>query len=158
MIRLNVVLDQQHADALGAHLAQQPRQRLFLADAQAGGGLVQQQQYRIEAERTGDLDQPQLAERQRAGRLERDIGEADAIQLTLRSSEQQCFLGAIEIEDCAQQPGAAAQMRAERDILDHAHIGDDFDMLKRAAEAECRGALRRLRLQRMALELNLAGG
>jgi hypothetical protein len=49
-------------------------------------------------------------------------------------------------------------MCAERDILDHAHVGDDFYMLKGAAEAERRGALRGLRLQRMALELDLPRG
>ena len=155
--KIHVVLDQQHADALAADFAQQPRQRLLFADAQAGRRLVEQQQHRIEAERARDLDQPQLAQRQRAGRLERDIGEADAVELTLRVGEQQRFLGAIEVEDRAQQPGAAAQMRAERDVLDHAHVGDDLDMLEGAAEAERRGALRRLRPQRVALELDLAG-
>src|SRR4051812_19892750 len=49
-------------------------------------------------------------------------------------------------------------MGPECDILDHAHVGDDLDMLKRAAEPERRGALRRLRLQRIAVEPDLAGG
>ena len=84
-----------------AHFAQQARQRLLLADAQAGGGFIQQQQHRIETQRAGDFHQPQLAERQRAGRLERDIGEADAVELALRVGKQQRFFGAIEIEDCA---------------------------------------------------------
>ena len=141
-----------------ADFAQQPRQRLLFADAQARRRLIQQQQYRIEAQRARDFDQPQLAQRQRAGRLERDVGETDAVELALRAGKQQRFLGAIEIEDRAQQPRAAAQMRAERDILDHAHVGDDLDMLEGAAEAERCGALRGLRLQRVAFELNLAGG
>ena len=37
------------------------RKLLLLADAQAGGGFVEQQKHGIEAECAGDLDQPQLA-------------------------------------------------------------------------------------------------
>ena len=37
------------------------------------------------------------------------------------------------------------------------NVGDNLDMLESAAKSQRRGALRGLRLQRVALELNLAG-
>src|SRR5258708_22226875 len=48
-------------------------------------------------------------------------------------------------------------MGAERDVLDHAHVGDDFDVLKGPTQAKGGGALWGLRPQRVTLELDLAG-
>lgn len=76
--------------------------------------------------------------------------------MTLGRGEQHGFFGAIELEDRAQHAGMAEQVCTQRDVFDHAHVGNDLDMLEGAAEPELRRALRRLRLQRMPFKLDAA--
>ena len=75
---VHVVLDQQDGHALPLERAQKVRQLSLLAISQSGRRLVeQQQQHGIGGERARDLDDPLLAERQAARRVERVLAEAD---------------------------------------------------------------------------------
>jgi len=59
--QVGMVLDQQHTGAAGADRLDQPGQPLDLVIGKAGGGLIQQQEIRIEHQRAGDLDEAQFA-------------------------------------------------------------------------------------------------
>ena len=50
----------------------------------------------------------------------------------------------------------AAQMRAERDVLEHGHVGDQLDVLERARDAAPDDALRRRLLDPLPLRRDLA--
>ena len=142
---------QQHAHALRTQFAKQRGERALLGDAQAGGGLVEQQQPRIERERACDLDETHLAERERARRFVRMFGQTDARNLSARFGEKLGLFVAIQPRDRAQGTGMTAQMAAERNVLDDAHIRQQLHMLEGAADADLRGLARgRVAAQRAA--------
>src|SRR5690606_14188952 len=111
---------------------------------------------RVQAQRARDLDQPQLAEREAAGGLVRLFGQADALQLPRRLAEQARLLVTIEPQHRAQHARVAAQVRAERDVLEHAHVGDDVGVLERAPQSPRRDVLRRGAADRLAAEADRA--
>ena len=84
------------------------------------------------------------------------LAEPDTLQLTLRIGEQSRFFASLQMREGAQRPRRAAQMRAERDILDDAHVGREMHMLERAADAEPRHVLRPLANERLAAERDRA--
>ncbi len=128
--KAHVVLDQQHRHAAVAQLAQQRREPLLLQMAQARGGLVEQQQQRIDAQRARDLDDALLAERQAARQLVDLVAEADALDLARGFRQQSGFVGAVEPEHAGDRAGMPAQMRADRDVLQHGHVGHQLDVLE----------------------------
>ena len=78
-------------------------QLALLQVAQAGGGLVEQQQDRIEAERAGDLDDAQLPQRQAAGGAVHVRRQPHALDLAGGLVEQARLLGAIEARDAGER-------------------------------------------------------
>ena len=108
-----------------------------------GGGLVEQQQHRIDAQRAGDLDDALLAERQAARELVDLVAEADALDLARGFRQQFRLVGAVEPEHAGDRAGMAAQMRADRDVLQHGHVGHQLDVLEGAGDAELDDLLRR---------------
>ena len=74
----HVVLDQQGAEAeVGSQPHDQLAQVVHLGVGEAAGRLVEQQQARAAHQRPGQLDPLQRAERQPAGRAERDVGQVE---------------------------------------------------------------------------------
>ena len=82
---VHVVLDQDHRDAVLADLADEADQLLDVGRGQAGGGLVEQQQLRVEREGARDLEQALLAVGQVARFLGRERAEADELEQAERA-------------------------------------------------------------------------
>ena len=128
------------------------RELLLFQEAQPRRGLVEQQQQRIGGERAGDLDDALPAQRQRAGRRMQRIGQSDACDLRRRLGAHARFLAPVETQRGASDAGAAAQVRAERDVVEHRHARDQLDMLERAADAQLRDLERLPAADRLAVE------
>ena len=71
------------------------------------------------------------------------VGEADALDLACRFRQQFRLVRAVEAKHAGDGAGLAAQMRADRDIFQHAHVRHQFDMLEGAGDAEPGHLLRR---------------
>ena len=102
--------------------------------AQARGRLVEQERGGLAGQRTGDLDDALLAERQRRRRRGGLRREAAALDLPARLGEQGGFLGAVEAQHGGDPAEPAAAMRAERHVLEHAALRQQPHVLERAAE------------------------
>ncbi len=89
-------------------------------------------------ERARDLDDALLAERQRRRRRVGVGAEAAALDLAPRLGEQRGLLGAVEPQHRRQPAAAAAQVRAEGDVVEHAARAEQPHMLEGAAEAAAR--------------------
>ena len=76
--------------------AQQRGEPLLLHVAKARGRLVEQQQHRIDAQRTRDLDDALLAERERARQRVDLVGQPDALDLAGGFRQQSRLVGAVE--------------------------------------------------------------
>ena len=111
--------------------------------AQARGRLVEQQQHRIDAQRPRDFDDSLLAQRQAACKLVHLVGEADPLDLVGSLGKQLGLVGTVEPQHRGDRAGMAAQMRADRDILQHGHVGDQLHVLEGPADAELDDLLRR---------------
>jgi hypothetical protein len=59
--------------------------------------------------------------------------QADSLDLTGGFGQQARFLGALQMQHCRQHTFAAAQMTADRRILQHAHGGQQAHVLEGAA-------------------------
>ena len=110
---------------------------------QARGRLVEQQQHRIGAERARNLDDALLAERQAAGQLMHPVAKPDALDLPRGLRQQALLVGAVEPQQAGDRARVAAQVRAERDVLQHRHVRDQLHVLERPRDAEADDALRR---------------
>src|SRR4029079_16717702 len=111
--------------------------------AQSRGGLVEQQQQRIDAQRARDLDDALLAERQASRQRVGLVAEADALDLPRGFRQQSGLVGTVEPEHARDRTGMPAQMGADRDILQHGHVGYQFDVLEGPGNAELDDFLRR---------------
>jgi len=132
------VLDQQHGDALRAQRLEEPRQRRLLAGAQAGGGLVEDQQRRVRGERAGDLEQALVAERQIAGELEGAVGEADPLELPHRLGARPRLLAAVEAEGAGEEARGRPRVGPEQNGLEQRHVRPQLHMLEGARDAGAR--------------------
>ena len=139
-------------------LAQQRGEPLLFHVPQSGRRLVEQQQHRVGAERARDLDDALLAERERARGLVDLVGEADALDLARGFGEQLRLVGAVEAEHAGERAGMAAQMRADRDVFQHGHVGHQLHMLEGAGDAELDDLLRRRVVDRLAEHGERAAG
>src|SRR6266849_1743978 len=141
----HVVFHQQHRHAAVAQLTQQACEPLLFHMAQSRGRLVQQQQDRVDAQRAGDLNDALLAERQAAGEGVDLVAEADALDLARRFRQQLCLVSAVEAEHAGEGACMATQMRANRDVFQHAHIRHQLTCWKVRATpsfaTSCGGAL-----------------
>jgi hypothetical protein len=104
--------------------------------------FVQQQQRRVGAQGARDLHQPLRAQRQVAGQLVHLLGHADALQLALGLGEQAALLGAVQPQH-APARRRAAQVAAQRHVLQHRHLGDHLHVLEGARHAAPRDLARR---------------
>ena len=131
---------------------------LLLHVPQSGGGLVEQQQDRVDAQRARDLDDALLAERQAAGELIDLVAEPDALDLARRFGQQFRFVGPVEPQHAGDGAGMAAQMRADRDVFQHAHVGHQLDVLEGPGDAEFCDFLRRRVVDVLAVHRDGAAG
>ena len=138
-------------------LPQQRGEILLLEIAQAGRRLVEEQQHGIGGERARDFDDALLAERQAARRVVKVRGEAHARNRARSLGARARFLGAIERKRRADDACAAAQVRAQRDVVEHAHPRHELHVLERAADAAPRDLERRATGDRCAAEEDVAG-
>ncbi len=149
---LHVVLDQQDAHPLVAQPAQQLGERLFFRVSQPGRRLVHQHQHRIGAQRARDLDDALLAQRQAPGRFVQVIAQADAIELARGFGQQPALLGALGVQHRGDRSARAAQVRADRDVLDHRHRAHQVHVLESPAHPAARDLALRSPLDAFALE------
>ena len=98
-----------------------------------------------------------MSKREAAGGGERILFEADARELPARLGEDARLLGAVEAQDRLRHAGMAPHMRAERDILDHAHRLDQLHMLEGAGNAAFGDVAQLDMRQRFAPERNRTG-
>ena len=137
----HVVLDQQYGEPFLLEPRQRLRQLALFHVAEARGRLVEQQQDRIEAQCARDLDDAELAQRKAAGGPVHVRGKTHTLDLARGLIEQARFLTPIEARHARKGAAAPTQMRAEGDILQDAHAGQDVDMLKGAPNATARDEL-----------------
>src|SRR5258708_1911642 len=109
----------EHRHAAVAQLTEQRGEALFLHVAQSRGRLVEQQQQRVDAQRTRDLDDALLAERQASRQLVDLVAEADALDLARGFRQQFRLIGPVEPEHAWYRARRPAQMRADRDVLQY---------------------------------------
>ena len=86
------------------------------------------------------------------------VGEADALDLARRFRQQSRLIGAIEPEHAGDRAGVAAQMRADRDVLQHGHVGHQLDVLEGPGDAELCHLLRRRVVDLLAEHRDRAAG
>ena len=117
--------------------AQQRDQRVGFGRVHPGGRLVEQQQARFTRQRAGDLDPALVAVGQAARRC-----PAAASSPTKRSSA--CARSRVSRSSRAVAPpgssapmkaGARAHVAADHDVLDHAQLAEQPDVLKRPGDA-----------------------
>ena len=111
---------------------------------------------RVGGERAGDLHQALLAEGEVAGLLVHQLAHADALQLPLGLLHQAALLGAVGAQHRRQHAVAAAQVRAEGDVLEHGHAGDHLHVLEGARDAAPRDLARGERVDALAEQRDLA--
>ena len=71
------------------------------------------------------------------------VAEADALDLARGFRQQPGFVGAVEPEHAGDRAGMPAQMGADRDVLQHGHVGHQLDVLEGSGDAELDDLLRR---------------
>ena len=139
------MVDQEHADLLLVpDRADDGRELRDLALGQAGRGLVEQQEPRLDRERPRDAELALVAVREAAGRLARAVGDAEHFHQPLGSLPRRT------------RPGARTQRR-DLDVLAHAQPGERPAVLERARETGPAAAVRRPRGDVLAGELHRAG-
>ena len=127
-------------------------------DGEARGRLVKQQQHRFDAERAGDLDDALLSQRERASELVDLVAEPDTLDLPRGFREQPCLVGAVEPQHAGDGAGLPTQMRADRHVFQHGHVGYQLDVLEGARNAEADDLLRRRIVDMLAEEGDGAAG
>ena len=117
-------------------------ERLLLLAAQAGGRLVEHQQHRVGGQRARDLEDALGAQRQAAGQLVRAVGQADALELAQRLGADLRFLArGPAAARRRSSPARVRAMRAERDVVEQAHVRPQLDVLEGARHAQPRDVL-----------------
>ncbi|MEY9676231.1 hypothetical protein ABIE93_006165 [Bradyrhizobium elkanii] len=119
---LHDVLDHQHGDAGGAHLAHQLDAGLCLDRRQSGEDFVEQQQLRLGGERAGDLEPALLRRHQISGQL---------VGARRKSAELQHLIGLLPRDAHL----CVADQRADDDVVDHGHGLETLDDLEGAPDA-----------------------
>ena len=132
------MLDEQDAHALAAQAPQQIGERLLFGVAQARRGLVEQQEHRVGRQRARDLDQALLAQRQAARGFVQVLGQSHALDLASGLGQEARFLGAVDAQHRLHRVLAPAQVRADRDVLEHRHGADQVHVLEGARDAAAR--------------------
>ena len=79
-------------------------------------------------------------------------GEPDARDRARGLGLRARLLRAVEPQRRAHDAGAAAQVGAERDVVEHAHLRHELHVLERAADAAARDLVRRAAADRLAAE------
>ena len=137
-------------------LPQQFGELLLLEVTQAGGGLVEQQQQRIGGKRARDLDDALLAERQAARGIVEVRRQADPRNRARRLRIRARFLGPVEPQRRADDARSAAQVRAQRHVVEHGHPRHELHVLERAADAAACDRVRLAAGDRLAAEDDVA--
>src|SRR6185503_10623493 len=101
-------------------------------------GLVEQKEHRIRGKRTGDFDDPLLAEGKAPRRVVYMRGKSDPLDCARSFGARARLLRAIERERRLDHTRMPAEVSAERDVVEHAHSGHELDVLKRPTDAAAR--------------------
>ena len=156
---VELVLDQQDRQSFGFQFGDQPLHFAGLGRVHAGRRLVEQQQARLERQRTRDLDTAPVGVGQAVGRL------IDAWQQTLAkpcqdrphlfaqpllfglnrsgSQQRQSQLQQRPDQRRGRPDGTQPRMRADQDILHHAEVAEHATELERACDTAARQFLGR---------------
>src|SRR5437899_245452 len=102
------MLDDQDGQMVRPQRPQQLRKPELLLAAKARGRLVEDEQGGIGGQRTRDLQDTLIAERQIACELERLFTEPDALELHQRFMPRAGFLPLVEAESAGEQAGTRA--------------------------------------------------
>ncbi len=142
----HAVADVDQRDALGAQLADQREQPLGLARREGRGRLVEHQDLGPGVQGAGDLDQLLLGDRQRA---DRGLGPERRAQ----ALEHRPAAGGHRL---AVDQAAAVQLGAEMDVLGHAQVGGEAELLVDDRDAVALGGDRVGDLHRHPVDLDRA--
>ena len=152
------MLDEQYRHSVLLERAQQSRKLLLLAIAEAGGGLIEHQEHRIGGERARDFGDPLLAKRQASCGIERVLGEPCTLDDPRSNGARARLLDAVQSQRAANHARLAAQIRAERDVVEHAHLRNELDVLKCASDTAARDFIRLQIADRLAEKNLVADG
>ena len=133
------MLDHQHG-ALARDAADQHGGAADVLATHAGGGLVQQQQLRLERERGRKLERAALSVRELAGLALALIGEADILKQRVGARIERLEHGSAAPEREAIGPG---RLQRDAHVLARRHRLEDGGDLKRTHHAEPRHRARR---------------
>ena len=84
------------------------------------------------------------------------LGHADALRAAARPRAAGALLGAVEAQHRRGHAAPAAQVRAERDVLEHRHAGDHLHVLEGARHAALRDLARGQAVDALAAQRHLA--
>ena len=135
---VHVVLDQEHGDAPVTDAPDQAVDHLDLLAVEPRRGLVEEKEPRADGEGAGDLEHALLPVRQGGGDRLRLLPEPDLAQQRhggvaedplVLCSEAKRWTGRHRPE-----PGAAREVRAGEDVVQHAHLAEELEVLEGAAQ------------------------
>jgi hypothetical protein len=118
----HVVLDEQNSHSFSAQSRQKLAEPFLFKLPEAGGRFIQQQKQWSKAKRAGDFYDTLLAKRQRTGRFVHVLGKANTLDLAPRFGEKPCLIGAVEPQQAPKDACMSAQMCAERNVFENAHL------------------------------------
>ena len=139
--QVHVMLDHEDGDAALADAQQQLPELGRLLRVQAGGRLVEQQQLRLGGERAGQLDPALQAIGEAAGRLVRQVREADEVEQLQRTRARRGFLPRARRASAsseAKKPFFIRRVPAEQHVVEHGQVGEEAQVLEGAADAHAR--------------------
>src|SRR5688572_16508134 len=150
---MHVVLDQQNRDAALGDAADHCSDALGLGARQARRGLVEKNQLRRSGERASDLEQSPLPKREPVHVRGAELAEADEFHQAFGLRALFALLGGSRAR---QRFPAKACMRADENVLEHAHALERTVVLEGAHHAAPRDLMRRHSGDALAVETNLA--
>ena len=152
------MLDQQDGHSFALQRAQERGKLLLLGVAQSGRRLVEQEKPRIGREGPRNFDQALLPERERSRRGMQMRGEPDPTDLKRRFVHRARLLPPIEPQRGANEPGAAAQVRSECDVVEYRHLGKEPHVLESPGNTQTSDDIRVLSGNTLAIERDRPAG
>ena len=119
-------------------------QPLGLAVVHAGGGLVEEEQLRLEHHRARDLEAALVAVRERGGRLVGDVLRGRR-RRAARSRARASLLVVVvrrRAEDRGGEVRALLELARDEQVLEHRELREEADVLERARDARPRRSAR----------------
>ena len=143
---LHVVLDPDHRQfQLVLDAQDEAREVVALVAGEAGGGLVEQQQARLQRERAGQPDDLLDAEGQRTRMRVPHALQLHELDDAFDRLAMAHFLAPDRGQEqhLLQRVGGKARVTAGHDVVEHAHVREQLDVLEGAGDAELGDRARR---------------